>query len=141
MWNANHTMGDSNCQRVICTNFGATLDLMAAEKDNSLVNNHVVICIWFVAYNWRLNYIITYYNLVQITSNLELIPQHIVWIDNRPTQYKCRHNFLKVVTFAKSHNSKSIVTHKFAQKYIFISSWDATGKIVEQKILNNELKS
>jgi len=46
MRKVDHTMGDSSLHRVICTDFGATLDLMAVEKDNSLVNNHAVICIF-----------------------------------------------------------------------------------------------
>jgi len=75
-----------------------------------------------------------------MTKNLEPIPQNIVWTDNCPTQYKCRQNFLKVATFATNHNSKSILTHKFVQKYRFKGSWDATGKIVKQRILNNKLK-
>ena len=33
---------------VIYTDFGATLDLMACEKDSSIMNNHTVICIFFV---------------------------------------------------------------------------------------------
>lgn len=44
---------DPHKHRVICTDFGATLDLFGAEVDNSSVNNHAVICIFFVAYNWR----------------------------------------------------------------------------------------
>ena len=47
------TMLDPDKFRVTCTDVGATLDLMAAEKDNSSVNNHAVICILFVIYNWR----------------------------------------------------------------------------------------
>ena len=35
------------------TDFGASLDLCAAEKDNSSVNNHAVVCIFFVLLNWR----------------------------------------------------------------------------------------
>ena len=46
-------MGDSNLHRCICTDFGASLDLCSAEKDNYLVDNHAVICILFVVYNWR----------------------------------------------------------------------------------------
>ena len=46
-------MSDRNLHRVIMTDFGATLDLSAAEKDNSSVNNHAVNCILFVNLNWR----------------------------------------------------------------------------------------
>ena len=53
MRKVDHFMSDPNKHRVICTDFGATLDLMSIEKDNSSVNNHAVICILFVSYNWR----------------------------------------------------------------------------------------
>ena len=43
----------SDLHRLIFTNFGATLDIIAVEKDNSSVNNHAVICIFFVCTNWR----------------------------------------------------------------------------------------
>ena len=33
--------------------FGATLDLSASEKDNLSVNDHAVICIFFVLFKWR----------------------------------------------------------------------------------------
>ena len=46
-------MSDRNLYRVIMTDFGATLDLSAAKKDNSSVDNHAVICIFFVNLNWR----------------------------------------------------------------------------------------
>ena len=46
-------MSNANTTRVICTDFGATLDLSASEKDNSSVDNHAVICIFFVIYDWR----------------------------------------------------------------------------------------
>ena len=39
--------------RVICTDFGATLDLRAKETDNSSVDNHAVVCIFFVLTEWR----------------------------------------------------------------------------------------
>ena len=42
---------------------------------------------------------------------------------------------------SKRHDSKTIIVHKFAQKYRFKGSWDATGKIVKERILNNELKN
>ena len=35
------------------TDFGGTLDLSASEKDNASVNNHAVICIFFVLFKWR----------------------------------------------------------------------------------------
>ena len=42
---------DKHC--IICTDFGATLDLTAAEKDNCSVDNHSVLAIYFVLSNWR----------------------------------------------------------------------------------------
>ena len=42
------TMSHSGHHCIFCTDFGATLDLQASEKDNSSVNNHVVVCIFFV---------------------------------------------------------------------------------------------
>ena len=47
------TMSDPNKHRIICTDFGATLDLGAAEKGNCSVDNHSVMCILFVVSNWR----------------------------------------------------------------------------------------
>ena len=47
------TMSDPNKHHIYFTNFGATLDLMGTEKGNSLVNNHAVIDIFFVAHSWR----------------------------------------------------------------------------------------
>jgi hypothetical protein len=47
------TMSDPNTTRVICADFGATLDLGASEKDNSSVSNHAVIAIFLVSHNWR----------------------------------------------------------------------------------------
>ena len=46
-------MLNKNLHRLIMTDFGATLDLSASEKDNSSVDNHAVICIFFVNLNWR----------------------------------------------------------------------------------------
>ena len=47
------TVSDRRTTRTICADFGATLDLGAVEKDNCSVDNHAVICIFFVVYNWR----------------------------------------------------------------------------------------
>ena len=47
-------MSHPDMARVFCTDFGATLDLGAGEKDNSLVNNHAVIGIFLVNHSWRL---------------------------------------------------------------------------------------
>ena len=72
------------------------------------------------------------------------IPFNIIWTDNCPTQYKCRQIFLNVATVTSNHTSNPdvhpIAIRIFAQKYRFKGSWDATGKIVKERILNNELK-
>ena len=47
-------------------------------------------------------------------------------------------NFWMVASSTK-HN-KSVIVHKFAQKYRFKGSWDATGKIVKEAIYNSELR-
>ena len=46
-------MSNPDKHRIICTDFGATLDLAAAEKDNCSVDNHAVLAIYFVLSNWR----------------------------------------------------------------------------------------
>jgi hypothetical protein len=66
---------------------------------------------------------------------------HIVHTDNSPTQYKCRQNFLNVAEWASHQEYRGRLLHKFGQKYRFKGSWDATGKHVKQRILNNELKN
>ena len=47
------TMSDSDLIRVLCTDFGATLDLCSFKKDNSSVNNHAVIAIFLVTHKLR----------------------------------------------------------------------------------------
>ena len=44
---------DPSVTMVFCTDFAATLDLGASEKDNCSVNNHAVVCIIMASYNWR----------------------------------------------------------------------------------------
>ena len=46
-------MGDPDKHWIICTDFGATHDLAAAEKDNCSVDNLAVLEIYFVLSNWR----------------------------------------------------------------------------------------
>ena len=46
-------MPNSNTTRAIFTDLGVTLDLKATETDNSIIDNHAVICIFFVLTNWR----------------------------------------------------------------------------------------
>eukprot|EP00957_Ditylum_brightwellii_P192632 14667088-Ditylum_brightwellii.AAC.1 len=47
------TMSNAEKHHALCTNFGSTLDLFASEKDNSSVDNHAALCIFFVLSNWR----------------------------------------------------------------------------------------
>ena len=185
MFLRDRSMSKSDTHRVLFTDFGATLDLMAAEKDNSSVNNHAVICIFFVCSNWRLakfknqvegsedvfdetivndcdrwiffgdtqskgkkndhifhnactTHIIKFYDSERVQIGKDKIPFNVIWTDNCPTQYKCRQNFWKVASSGK-HN-ESVIVHKFAQKYRFKGSWDATGKIVKEAIRNSELR-
>ena len=63
------TMSDPNTTRVICTDFGATLDLGAVEKDNCSVDNHAIICIFFIIYNWRVADFYDDGNLDQVIIN------------------------------------------------------------------------
>ena len=44
-------MSDAETTHVICSDFGATLDLGADEKDNCSIDNHAVINIFFVISN------------------------------------------------------------------------------------------
>ena len=59
------TMSNPNKHRIICTDFGATFDLGATEKGNCSVDNHSVMCIFFVVSKWRE---VEYYNT---ESNLD----------------------------------------------------------------------
>ena len=47
------TMSNPELVRVICTDFAATLDLLAAAKENASVSNHAFCAIFLVNYNWR----------------------------------------------------------------------------------------
>lgn len=114
-------MSDPNKHHVFFTDFGSILDLMGAEKDNSSVNNHAVIDIFLL-------YIV----------GCESV--NIVWSDNCLGQYRCQQNFLNVTKAVENHGNETIIVHKLAEKYRFKGSWDATGKIVKERIMNNELK-
>lgn len=176
MRNIDLTMSPTST-RVICTDFGATLSLNAAELDNCSVAHHSVVDIFLVNSNFRKvklknkkkeedvvmvsdcerwvffgdtiskgkkndhvfhNSCLTY--LIQYYDNIEYQPTNIVWTDNCPTQYKCRQNFFKIASASKSINKHSIIIHKFAGKYRFKGSWDATGKLIKNSIQNLELK-
>ena len=65
---------------------------------------------------------------------------HIVWTVNCPTQYKCRQNFYNISHFSSHFIQPTRIVHKFAQKFRFKGSWDATGKVVKMRIENNKLK-
>ena len=93
-----------------------------------------------VCHNSCLTYLIKYYDEKRKQKNKSPIPYNIVWSDNCPTQYKCRQNFSNVAHASNTIGDESIIVHKFAQKYRFKGSWDATGKIVKQQIANNEFK-
>ena len=52
-----HTILNTNLRCLICTDFGATLDLSAAEKEKRSVDNHAFVCVFFVTQNLtRVNY-------------------------------------------------------------------------------------
>ena len=46
-------MSNSSNTRVTATDFGAMLSLYASKKDNCSVDNHAVVCIFFVLSDWR----------------------------------------------------------------------------------------
>jgi len=87
-----------------------------------------------------LDYLIKFYAKKREEEGLPEIKVNIVWTDQCPNQYKCRQNFYNVSTFAQRHDSRSTIIHKFAAKYRFKGSWDAYGKIIKERIKNNELK-
>jgi hypothetical protein len=55
-------------------------------------------------------------------------------------QTTVQHNTSSGRTSTISLISPPCIVHKFAQKFRFKGSWDATGKVVEMRIENNELK-
>ena len=91
-------------------------------------------------HNACLTYIIKYYDGLRATHKKAPIPFNVVWTDNCPGQYRCRQNFLNVARASGTHDNKVVVVHKLAEKYRFKGSWDATGKLVKERIMNNELK-
>ena len=92
-----------------------------------------------VFHNACLEHVINFYDKERSDENLPAIKINIIHTDNCPTQYKCRQNFFKVATHCKHHGG-AVMIHKFAQKYRFKGSWDATGKHVKEAILKNERK-
>ena len=59
---------------------------------------------------------------------------NIMHTDNCPTQHKCDKTIWKVALFGKVNSSKII--HKLAQKFRFKLSWDGTGRLVRENIMN-----
>ena len=88
-----------------------------------------------------LKYIQEYYDNKRIKMGRTPVKISIVHTDNCPTQYKCRKNFYNVSMFGSHHEYDCQLVHKFAQKFRFKGSWDATGKMVKLRILNNELRN
>ena len=92
-----------------------------------------------IFHNACLEHVINFYDKERSDENLPAIKINIIHTDNCPTQYKCRQNFFKVATHC-NHHGGAVMIHKFAQKYRFKGSWDATGKHVKEAILKNERK-
>ena len=47
------TLSDSNFHQLICTNFGATLNLSKKESNTCYTENNSTVCIFFINNNWR----------------------------------------------------------------------------------------
>eukprot|EP00957_Ditylum_brightwellii_P138423 10550400-Ditylum_brightwellii.AAC.1 len=60
------------------------------------------------------------------------ISTNICHKDNCSGRYKCHQTFLQIGQ--SYYRRKTTFIHKFAQKYGFKGSWDATGKLVKQTI-------
>ena len=92
-----------------------------------------------VFHNACLTYLIKFYDAERASKGKNSIPIDVIWTDNCDTQYKCRQNFLQIAN-ASSQFGKTVLSHKFSQKYRFKGPWDATGKLVKNAIENNERK-
>lgn len=91
-----------------------------------------------VFHNACLAYLIKFYDKERDDTRLPKIGHNIMYSDNCPAQYKCRQNLFMIVTSADNNGSCQV--HKFAQKFCFKGSWDATGKLIKSAILKNEMK-
>ena len=91
-----------------------------------------------IFHNTYLTYIIKFYDDERIANREDRIINNIIHTDNCPDQYKCHQNIYHVVTAIIAARARNI--HKFSQKYKFKGSWDATGKLIKDAILKNELK-
>ena len=113
---------------MICKNWISFGDSMSKGKKN-----------YHVFHNACLNHVIKFYDKERSDKGLPPIKINIIHTNNCACQYKCRQNFWKVATHC-NRNPGAVIVHKFAQKYRFKGSWDATGKHVKYAILKNELK-
>jgi len=91
-----------------------------------------------VFHNACLTHLINFYDDERKMNLKPKIETNVVHTDNCPTQYKCRQNFYHVATSGKTHQSR--IVQKFAEKFCFKGSWDATGKLIKYAILKNEMK-
>ena len=95
-------------------------DTLSKEK-----NNHVT-------HNSNLEYIIEYYDNLNLEMNNMNITENIIYTDNCGNQYKCEEIF-QVANF-NIKNEKSQITHKFADKYNFKGPWDLFSKNYQDTI-------
>ena len=86
-----------------------------------------------------LTYLVKFYDNERVNAGKNKIPINIVHTDNCAPQYKCRQNFLQVAMTCETKDG--VVVHKFAQKYRFKGSWDATRKLVKQAINQLEMSN
>ena len=89
--------------------------------------------------NTSLTRLINYYNYERENNGYVKIINNIIHTNNYPAQYKCRQNFWYIDVNPKAIGEARLI-QKFAQKYIFKGSWDATVKLVKSTILKNEFK-
>ena len=95
----------------------ATNGFFGSTLSRGKQNNHVF-------HNACLSHLIKFYNDKRTKQGKGKIPINIVHTDNCAPQYKYRQKFLQVADSAITQDG--IVLHKFAQKYRFKGSWDAT---------------
>eukprot|EP00957_Ditylum_brightwellii_P098001 7464440-Ditylum_brightwellii.AAC.1 len=108
-----------------CIFFGKTMS--RGKKNNHIFPNSC------------LTYLIKKYDEERRSMGKGKILFNIIWTDNCTGQYKCRQNFLQVALSCNTRDT--MLLHKFAQKYGFKGSWDATGKLVKQAIERLELQN
>ena len=93
-----------------------------------------------VFHNNCLTYLINFYDKERIKEGENTIPFNIIHTDNCAPQYKFCQNFLQIKNLSDNY-CKTTDVHKFAQKYRFKGSWDATGKLVKQAINRLEMRN